>query len=360
MEKIVTKINTTYADGIPVELPDIENRLRSFWLNIARDSGKTVMRASTMNLIVIHSEREKYDNYQKILIDLSGHHPGRIVHVFIDYGSQSDKVFAAVSALCKMPGSDDRQICCEQVVIKTGSSGEKHISGAVIPLMLPALPVYVVLTDPRFMRSKALNSLYEITDKVIFDFFFKNNLQSAFKNMVKLSHGTAVGDIVWSYLSAWRDAIVPLFDGAAGKKYRDGIRKLKISCTDPNECYWVYLMAGWIISRFGWRFNADQNNFTLKREKNSSIELSVAREKPAAIKFETYENISLSSVLEDDRFISLIRQGNSILFEQPKSIHRPDVSLLLCDELDDTSTLPVYRESLIAASKIYEVIGEIY
>ncbi len=355
----MTEKGTTYSKGVPVKLVDVENHLRSLWKNIARDSKKTVMRASTLTLIVIHRERKKFEQYQETLMDVTSHHPGRLVHVLIDPSRSQENINAAVSALCRMPGNGDNRICCEQVVFKTGPAGEIHISGAVIPLLLPALPVYVVVTDPALVRSNRLASLFQMADKMIFDFSLKTGgLPATPALMLKTNENIAIGDLKWAAFADWRRSVMPLFDGAEGKKYRETINHLVVT---PGAGYKSLFMLGWIVSRFNWDIDGAGNNMiTFTDKKNRSIQAFWGPGDGRGIIFKTDENICLGSLRENKKYVSFVEKKNSRVFEQQFSMGQKQVSCLLCSELDDTSTHAVYRDSLVAARQICEVFRETY
>src|SRR5204863_3615020 len=83
------------------------------------------------------------NEYTADIDNITGSHPARVLSVVTDPNEAYMAVQAWVSIHCQLPPSGGRQVCAEQIYVAGGGEAVRQIPAAVIPLLLPELPVFL-------------------------------------------------------------------------------------------------------------------------------------------------------------------------------------------------------------------------
>jgi glucose-6-phosphate dehydrogenase assembly protein OpcA len=239
-----------HLEGFEVPLTGIENALRMFWQSTARDAQTTIVKATTLNLIIFTTSPGRYSDLIGHITDLTYHHPGRIFIVLIDRDAHTDQVSAHISAYCQLPRQDNQQICCEIITLGTGPAGVRHLSGALLPLLLPGLPVFACVTDVKLLENLHLEYFFRMSDRIIVDFAEMpcSEIQTLAKHLLAL---TQFSDISWLRLAPWREAVAQFFDPIPGLALAGVITDVHIEYA-RNKLLSAFLILGWLASQLQW------------------------------------------------------------------------------------------------------------
>lgn len=246
-----------------VDVPGIERELRALWASareahpIPQDAGPDVVRACTLNFIFFSREKGSELSCGNVLDEIAAMHPCRAM-LAISLGGDESKIEAWVSARCHMvPGSTTgptKQICCEQITVRSEGPGIHKLSSAVIPLLLPDLPTFVYWRCHELDQLQ-IDSFKSACDKIIIDSATLSSNLQAFAEVDQIiktySKHMVLSDLNWRRIHAWRKLIALQFSQtvlhSAGPQT---IAKIKIQHYGgmPQSI----LLLSWMASLLGW------------------------------------------------------------------------------------------------------------
>jgi glucose-6-phosphate dehydrogenase assembly protein OpcA len=196
--------------------------LRNLWAQLAKDQGGAggVLRACSMTLIVVAEPDDEADSEtaRKTIGVLMHVHPSRaIVLTPREGGEFSGRVFAE----CWMPFGGQQQICSEGIEITADSEQTDEVARLLVPLIAPDLPVVLWCRGPRAFLDRSLDPLFPLANKIIFNTRSVRHASSAIEFLRRLrkdggKDGRQVGDLAWTRLTGWREAVAHLMDACPG------------------------------------------------------------------------------------------------------------------------------------------------
>ncbi len=334
--------------GDPVALRDIEKTLTSLWQESAdKEAGKPVIRASTINFVVLSHHPDQVETINKVVGEISDHHPSRIIVVLVDPESNANDISARVSLQCHLNAAMNKQICFEQVVLTTGPEGFSKLPGVILPLLLPDLPAFLWMADNQFHLIDDLHSLHGALDRLLIESPAMVESWSAFQKyrqkLLTIDEKMGISDLHWGYLTEWREAVAQFFDQPARAEWLENIREITIHQKQGGISTDGLFLAGWIASRMGWTLESvsDHKEFTLtfvnpKRQ----VEVRFIREgknslDSVLVHSDSEErSVLFKTELIDDHIRVQVHQGERCVERGVLSAPSGDLGALVCHELD--------------------------
>ncbi len=124
--------------------------LDELWAQMAEVSSENlqqaVMKACVLNLVVYASGPESAGEVGQVIAKLTQEHPGRVMVVHPGLNSAKGALDVMVTAQCH-GSTSEKQICCEQIVIRASGPEINHLPSLVSRLLLPDLPVFLWWRD---------------------------------------------------------------------------------------------------------------------------------------------------------------------------------------------------------------------
>ena len=237
-------------------------RLRRAQTAHAREQGRTIARASVLNLVV-YAEREVHARRAALSIsELSLRHPSRAIVLLADRGARAG-VEGRIDMHCHLPSVDSlQQVCYEQILLRARGDSDERLASAVIPLLVPDLPVFLWWTgNPPFGR-RHFEGLTSLADRLIFDsadFARPDEVLPATARVSEQARGRfGITDLNWTRLTPWREIVSTFFDVPAYRPFLDVITGLRVGFAvdmDGRDIHpsQALLFVGWLASRLGWR-----------------------------------------------------------------------------------------------------------
>jgi glucose-6-phosphate dehydrogenase assembly protein OpcA len=248
--------------GSWIDVGAIERELTALWQQASADEDQGVIRSSILNLLVYVADTSEASEIDDILIDITASHPSRAILIIADRKAPQAMLEAQVTSRCTLPTGTSKQVCCEQVTVTAAGEAVAEVPSAVMPLLLSDLPVYLWWRAEPRMRDKTLfRKLADISDRVIIDSSLFNDPHGDLASMATVLHDTprwtAISDLNWARLTAWRALLAGFYDVA---DYRPLLRQPKQvtiryapSAKDPSVIPTrALLLGGWLASRLGW------------------------------------------------------------------------------------------------------------
>ncbi len=351
----------TFIDGYDVALPAIERELTTFWQNIAgSESNVAVLRATTLNLIIMVRGKTDYEHARDLVPKITTHHPGRIILVYMDPDRQTKDMSARIAIYCQPPHNSGKQICCEYINLVTGDNDVQHVYGAVLPLLLPDLPVFLYAPDRHLLRERMLEHFVKISTRMIVHLPAKLTGHSMLEltNRILDLKGTNVSDLAWSQLTTWREALAQFFDTKKSLEQLNRLSSLSITTSaSPNSMHAMLLMS-WLASRLGWQFanRSSEQHFTVHYNDHildiNLFSVSSKVENGGLLRVELATRGNVSQIVftcqrTPDNCLRLQKMENGVLtLENTMALASTKDECLLCGELDFVDKDKVYNQTL--------------
>jgi glucose-6-phosphate dehydrogenase assembly protein OpcA len=252
----------------PFDLRVIERELRDLWKEKSEEDASKqsgIMRACVLNFFIYEDQTIASGQLMDTILDVTRHHPSRVVVMGTQANSLRDGLQAEVTAICHFIPGRGKQVCSEQVNIFAEGSAVKHLAASVIPLVVSDLPVVVwwrgMPTD-----GEPFISLISTADRVIVDSNYSRNPTLFLSVLAVMVHdrfeAVAFSDLNWARLTPLRSHIAGLFDVPDLRAYLRDTTKLTIEyplTTADGElpAPQAMLLVGWFASRLNWHTNAE-------------------------------------------------------------------------------------------------------
>lgn len=248
--------------GSWIDVGAIERELVALWTQASGDEDGGVIRSSILNLLVYIPDVSDAAEADNILIDVTAAHPSRAILIVADRGATEARLEAQVTSRCTLPTGTSKQVCCEQVTITAAGEGLDEVPSAVAPLLLADLPVYLWWRgEPRILDKTLFRKLADISDRVVIDSALFNDQHGDLASMAAVLHETprwtAISDLNWARLTAWRALLASFYDVAGYRPLLNKVRRVTIryaplttdSTAIPTR---ALLLGGWLASRLRW------------------------------------------------------------------------------------------------------------
>ncbi|HKA19334.1 MAG TPA: glucose-6-phosphate dehydrogenase assembly protein OpcA [Blastocatellia bacterium] len=268
-----------------INVEAIERELTSLWQQASKeDDAGGVTRASMFNLLVYVPSRAAAKDLDEILTDVAAARPCRVILIVADSEEPRGTLTADVTSRCTLPSGSSKQVCCEQVTITSAPDQLEEVPSAVAPLMLSDLPVYLWWhAEPRISDKTLFTHLVDLSNRVVIDSTMFPNPESELVIMASVltetPRWTAISDLNWARLTAWRALLAGFYDIADYRGPLNDVSRviiryapLKGSSVIPAR---ALLLGGWLASRLNWTVKPG----TARRsESSASLQLSANNE----------------------------------------------------------------------------------
>jgi glucose-6-phosphate dehydrogenase assembly protein OpcA len=278
----ISNENLPGAGANSINVDAIERQLTALWQQASQDEEHGgVTRASMLNLLVRVPNPAEAGKINEMLTDITAARPCRAILIVADAEAPEEAITAEVTSRCTLPSASSKQVCCEQVTITAGGAQAAEVPSAVAPLLLSDLPVYLWwhavprLEDPLFRR------LVDLSDRVVIDSANFRDQEADLASMAAVLNDTprwtALSDLNWARLTAWRALLAGFYDIADYRPLLNRLKRVTIRYAPPAMNPSVIptralLLAGWLASRLRWTLEPGS---TKRTTSSTTLELSV-------------------------------------------------------------------------------------
>ena len=248
------------ADGVAALERELARMRRSMGAH-AKEQAVPVARASVLNLVVF-ATRDAHARRAAATIDqLATRHPSRAIVLLAD--RQREGIPPGLEMHCHLshPGGL-QQVSYEQILIRARGHADQRLASAVIPLLLPDLPVFLWWTETPPVDALYFEQLLGLADRLIVDsgdFARPDRTLARLHAVARAGDGRyGLTDFNWTRITAWRELVSQFFDVPAWRPFLDGVTGVRIGFAvdaDGREIHpsQALLLIGWLASRLGWR-----------------------------------------------------------------------------------------------------------
>ncbi len=248
-------------EGRSVELGEIERELNRLWREVAgTEDNPTPSRSSVLNLVVYTTSDASAEQLNDTIGKLSGRHPLRAIVVSAEPEHQQSSLDTSLNTYCYTDPASGTTVCCEQVLVGANGEPANHLTGIVMPLLLPDLPLYLWWMGEPVYETANFTALVRSARKLIVDSSTYLPTVQGFERLLGIArdqqNGCTVNDLNWLRLAPWFEAVASFFDNPGMCAYLYGIEKVSLEYArqpqdgNANPAQPV-LMAAWLYSRLG-------------------------------------------------------------------------------------------------------------
>lgn len=264
----MTTVDTTVDNLMkPFDQRTIERDIRELWKEKEQDaaSKKATMRACVSNLLIYEDQQDEIGSLAETIIDITRHHPCRVIVMSSQPNAIADKLEAGVSAVCSYVPGRGKQICSEQIMINAEGDAVKRLAASVMPLFVSDLPVTLWWRGMP-VDAQPFSGLLSSANRVILNSSYSSRptiFLSVLATLVRERFKeVAFSDINWSRLTQLRSHLAGLFDVPDLLAYLRDLSKVTIEfpATKADQDLpspQAMLLVGWFMSRLGWGLTED-------------------------------------------------------------------------------------------------------
>ena len=363
------------TDGVAALERELARMRRSMGAH-AKEQGVPVARASVLNL-VIFATRDAHARRAATTIDeLATRHPSRAIVVLAD--RRREGVPPDLEMHCRLSDpSALQQVSYEQILIRARGDADRRLASALIPLLLPDLPVFLWWTETPPLETEYFEELLGLADRLIVDsgdFARPDSTLPRLHAVARAGHGRyGLTDFNWTRITPWRELVSQFFDVPAWRPFLDGVTGIRIGFAvdaDGREIHpsQPLLLIGWLASRLGWRAveslapsEAGGLLFAMKRGDGAEIQTRV---RPRYMRGIDEGNLSglriqantparhaefvVKRVEDSSHAVATVTIDGVTVSERLVLLGKPGVSELLGEELTIARSDSIYEDALAA------------
>ncbi|MBD3383489.1 hypothetical protein GF407_01060 [candidate division KSB1 bacterium] len=232
--------------GKKVPVDKIEKHLHEIWEQKASELKQDLVRSSTINFCVT-CELSLLDKILELLHHVVPYHPGRVVVAAFDEHNTSEQITAHVYTYCHEK-ADQKRICSEMIILHFGKNSRQHLTGLILPLILPNLPLYLwwMLSCDQLMD---YDSLLKSTNRLIVNspFLRAVDMETLVETVLSVEE-IKLSDYAWGRITNWREAMAHYIDPDSLQH----IQQVTLFSSGENPALDAWLFVGWLASRLSW------------------------------------------------------------------------------------------------------------
>ena len=300
--ELQTQQSTVSVSTKGIDVGKIEKELAAMWKPADETKGEGaeagVTRACTMNLLVYSSIAEDRAGIDELLDTVCEQHPGRMLVLRADREAAEARLDAYVSTRCRMFGAGGKQICGEQVTIEAAGPIIETVSSAIVPLLVPDVPVFLWWKDIPHYEDKLFNHMTEMSDRIVIDSSCFDHPHEDMQRLAEViqerAEAMSASDLNWGRLTAWRTLMASFWDVPDYRPHLEKIDRVTVEYDPPDIAPHqiapkALLVVGWLATRLGWSIEGKGEgeegctNFKLKANGRDINVLMCATEREGTI-----------------------------------------------------------------------------
>ena len=248
----------------PVNIARLEAELAALWRPAAEAPAlqDAVTRSCSLTLLVYVDSEEAQREALDLIDGVTVENPCRVVVIMADPVARPAGLSAQLSARCHLPVAGAKEVCCEEITLMARGEAVGGLEQAVVPLMVPGLPVYLWWRAGRFIPPEYLAPLLHSVDRVLVDSARfpepETDLPRLLGELRRLPGGTSFTDLNWARLTPWRELIAQCFDSPEARPCLEALSDVRIEYEQASPRILFHraqslLLTGWLASRLAWQ-----------------------------------------------------------------------------------------------------------
>jgi glucose-6-phosphate dehydrogenase assembly protein OpcA len=232
-----------------VSAEQIIKELHQLWRSLAEaETGAhsaAVVRSCSMTLIVASDEAQERTPTGEVLAAIMKEHPSRAIVLRVKTGAER-LLEHRVLAQCWRPSGNQQQICSEQIEITASPDMIADVTALLPGLIAPDLPVALWCRTGSLLAMPEFRQLVPVTDKLIIDSGEFPDAKTTLGTIIKEEIDAILGDLTWTRLTRWREAIAQAFEAPANRARIRDLSDLAIGYRTPSAPITALYLAAWV------------------------------------------------------------------------------------------------------------------
>jgi glucose-6-phosphate dehydrogenase assembly protein OpcA len=244
------------SGGAPfaADVRDLGRELQRLWESTVSGDDTKVVRSCTRNLVLIVPDEAVANAARGVIAGVAERHPARAFLVAAAPPDEPQRLQAVLEAHCQMRGGG-KHVCCESIALEVGSAARRRAASAIVPLLVPDLPVLVFAGRGLDWNDELLARLLDVADRLVID---SRRVADPARLMADLAAHRRTdrwgpADLEWLRLAPWREAVASALDDPEAAAVAAEADTLEIGyrarVAGPGGEAGAALLAGWILDR---------------------------------------------------------------------------------------------------------------
>jgi glucose-6-phosphate dehydrogenase assembly protein OpcA len=370
----VASAATTTTQGIDVGR--IEQELSALWQHASDavkdgDNGTSVTRACVLNLLVYATEQDDRAEVKKIIDEVVEQNPCRALILIADEDATETSLDAYVSSHCSVMDKGIRQICGEQVTIEAKGAAVKSAPSALVPLLVPDVPVFLWWKDIPHYDDNLFSRLTAMADRLVID---SCSFDHPYFDLVRLAQlikedrdFIRVTDLNWGRLTTWRTLIASFWDIPDYRPLLDGLDSILVEYNPTSIAReeitanallitgWLASQLNWVVSPTGFSEEGEMKRFTLHASDGREIKVEMRAGEYHEGCDGLVSSATLGSLASGAQFyVGLRDDGKKLQTEANIGAEQHTVGRILAYEMRSEGARLSRELSFLGRDKIYE------
>lgn len=265
----------------PFDPAALEGQLQTMWKS--PPDANAFYRAALANLIVPLDDAG-FDRMAPVLAEVVRRHPARLFRISPASKPPPDpaRLTARANALCHLREGGGGFVCSEQIILEYTDATAPLVPSAVRALLIGDLQA-VLLAVTAGPRPPWMEALAQVADLVIADSCVEEEPAALAAIWARTGRkGAPMQDLAWARLESWRAVLASLFDTPEGAPALHSLRDLTITHGGAAPPSHVWLLAGWMASRLGWKLASRDGARWRFRGPAGPVEVALTRDETVA------------------------------------------------------------------------------
>ena len=226
-------------------------------------------RACLFNLVVFTNEEKDQEETLKMIKSSLQKFPQRLF--FISYKKNLETLSLKIAV--ESANSNGEPVSSDILFFETGQESLKNVPFALLPHLIPDLPIYFYWPSPLFKHANLMQDLAPFTTKIILDSQYTPNI-SSFKEIIfsLMKHQTVeIADLNWVRSEGWRDILFHFFQTEEKQDLLKNIISLDIeynhkeSDSIHKDSIQAFYLQQWLSTQVGWTHILEENELLQKK-----------------------------------------------------------------------------------------------
>ena len=252
-----------FAEPRPADVAEIEAAIAAMWRSAGEGADSPVTRATALTLLVYVDSPEAGEDISNLIAEVARENPCRAIVMLVEQADSPVGITASVSAHCHLSAESGKQVCSEQITLRTRGAAGPELVSVVLPLTLSGLPIYLWWRAGNFAIPEAFNPILRVTDHLVVDSArFRQpgaDLHRLAASLAGWAGRVRLSDLNWARATPWREVVAQSFDSPTRLPFLDRVRELRIEYEVQSTRLAIQraeslLLSAWFASRLGWSF----------------------------------------------------------------------------------------------------------
>lgn len=237
-----------------MKVSQISAELDRIWSTLEQSNK---MRVSLFNLVVVARKTDRLPYVRQITRNVLERFPSRVIFVLINPESSADCFEATVSVISDV---SHHEAACDCIELETSMNNRLKVPFAILPHLLPDLPVYVLWQDQIEDEDFFFNPLEGVITRMIFDSEVADHFSTFARGVLHKQSQLKcdIADLNWARTACWRELLASTFYSSDQAKLLQEMKQITLTFNNfstevcRHTTFQSLYIQGWLATQLGW------------------------------------------------------------------------------------------------------------